>query len=161
MKFAKKIYDLQKWTRAYSTGKRERALAERDKQYIRSKRSYKHLPDSWTNTQWIKRPICWKNRSKKKHQHEEHILSRYELNNFYNLAASKEEFLYKLQILKEKDPNEWKYLVSAKTYSISFIGEEDDYKIAFELYEEGLIIGEVLYEGIDYKHPILIRCKLP
>lgn len=160
MYYAKKIYtSILRYARRYSTSKRERALAERDKEYIRSKRSVKYLPDAWTNTRWIKRKKSWKATSKKSKQYNEHKLSNYELRFFFNNANRKEEFLFKLKILKDKDPTAWKYL-NTNEQKTFFYDDRCQYEVAFQLYEEGIIIGECVFDG-DNEYPILIRCKLP
>ncbi len=48
----------------------ERKYADRDKGYIRGKRSAKNIPNSY-DTQWIKVPRCWKDLYKKQCQYEE------------------------------------------------------------------------------------------
>ena len=150
---------LTHWVRHYG-GKKEKALAERDKEYIRAKRNKKHLPDSWTDTRWIKRCKSWKARSKANHQYEKREYSNFELNEFYNNAKKKEEFLYKLYILKKTDPNAWRYIDSSEVGY--FYRWNDVHNIALDLYEEGLIIAEVfIYIDNGKKKKEIIRCKLP
>ena len=147
---------LTKWVRHYG-GKKEKALAERDKEYIRAKRNKNHLPDSWTDTRWIRRSKSWKARSKANHQYEKRDYSNFELNYFYENAKKKEELLYKLYILKKSNPNAWRYIDSSE---MGFY--RSHHNLVLELYKEGLIIAEIFktYENGREKLEI-IRYKLP
>ena len=66
-------------------------------QYIRPKRSYKNLPDNWTDTHLIKLDKSWKKRSKVRHQWEKHKLSKFEQDELYdNYTFTKQQLLFKL-----------------------------------------------------------------
>ena len=170
MKLSKLIYIIDRWARRFSS-KREKALSldEDHKKYIRAKRNKNHLPDSWSDTRWIPKIKSWKNRSKVSHQYEKHVQSEFELNTFYDNIKLKQDFLFKLKTLYNKDGIGWYYFVDkdeAKWFNPQI---KDFYSIAIELCEEGLVIGDIIYntwtfvdfgkEKTFYKK-ILLKCRI-
>lgn len=170
MKIAKLIYKFDIWVRHFSC-KKEKALSldEDHKQYIRAKRNKNHLPDSWTDTRWISKIKSWKNRSKVKHQYEPHVQSEYELNYFFNNLKLKQDFLFKLKTLYNKDGIGWYFFTDKENLKTFNPSEKDYYDIAIELCEEGLAIGDIIINSwtfIDfgtekqYTQKILSKCRI-
>lgn len=170
MKLAKLIYRVDLWTRHFSS-KKEKALNYDDnhKNHTRAKRNKNHLPDSWTNTTWIPKIKSWKSRSKVNHQYDNHILSDYELNTFYDNLKLKQEFLFKLKTLYYKDDIGWYYFSDPENIQYYCPSEKNYYDIALELCEEGIIIGDLYIKswtfndhGIDkiYTQKTLLKCRI-
>ena len=135
----------------------EKRLSVDDEQipFIRGKRKYNQLPDSW-NTQWIVRPKkSWKEQSKNKHQYDKiyHTLS--EKTHSYNWSLrdkfEEDELLF---LLKTKFKNDWYYfqykcdengkIDLKELYNVKF--ENQWYDVAERLVKSGKV------EAKFYKH---------
>lgn len=171
MKLSKLIYRIKKWTRNFSH-KKEKSLCDdsEHKFFIRAKRNKNHLPDSWTHTRWIPRFKSWKNRSKVKHQYEKHKLSDYELDTFYENLKIKQNLIYKLITLYKKDGIGWLEFseLESNRYIMSDINV-NYYLVAFNLCEEGILIGEYIIhtwtffdfgKEQTYTKKFLKRCRI-
>ena len=164
-KLAKEIFRINKHVGNYSSIQKKRiSLDEMHKPYVRSKRSCKNLPDSYTHTRWIHRIKNWKHKSKIKHQWEKHKKTLNELDICENNKALKNQFLY---ILKTKYKNSWYefiYLNDTNLWSYDVY-----YSIAIELVQDGILEGKFFNKtwnfedfGIlkTYSKKILIAVKL-
>ena len=158
-KLAKEIFRINKYAGNYSSIQEKRiSLDEMHKPYVRSKRSCKNLPDSYTHTRWIHRIKNWKHKSKVKHQWEKHKKTLTELDICENNKALKNEFLY---ILKTKYKNSW--------YEFNFLNNDFYYYIAVDLVNENKLEGKFIIKTWNfndfnilktYSRKILIAVKL-
>ena len=141
-KLAKEIVRLGKWVRHYGNNKEIRDATDPEtKNFIRPKRNVNHLPcydNTGTRFIDISKFKNWKNRSKVKHQWEDHNKSSKELNTYEDQKWNKDQLLYKLKKLDGR----WFHVPITKIYF-------DKHKENFYCYVdplEGALIEELVNE---------------
>ena len=171
MKKSKLIYKIDKWYRHPNCQLKESISNLECKEYKIKVRQKRRKIYKITGTRWdfpIKRQRGWKSRAKIKHQYTEFQKSTKELNYYDNNLADKNDFLFKLKKLKEKDGIGWYYFTQQQIeYGWARPVRYNDtnyHYIAQKLFKEGLIIAEFFCEDIqdltNLMNIKIIRCKL-